>query len=150
MIEAFRDMLAECVAAKVRFLVVGAHALAVHGVPRSTVDLDIWIDRTPANVEQLWQALTAFGAPLGALHITKEDFTRPEVVVQFGLPPYRIDILTDISGVTFDEAWADRVDDLFGDVRAHYIGRRAFVQNKRASGRLKDLADLESLGDETR
>lgn len=149
MIEDFRDLLAEFVAADVRFLIVGAHALGVHGVPRATVDLDIWIDRAPLNVERVWQALAAFGAPLDALKISKSDFTKPDVVIQFGLPPYRIDILTGITGVTFDEAWPERVDDVFNDVPAHYLGRVALTRNKRAAGRLKDLADLESLGEDT-
>lgn len=148
MIEDFRDLLAEFVAADVRFLIVGAHALAVHGVPRATVDLDIWIDRSPPNVDRVWHALAAFGAPLDALKIAKSDFTKPDVVIQFGLPPYRIDILTGVSGVTFDEAWLERVDDVFNDVRVHFLGRKAFVRNKRAAGRLKDLADLESLGED--
>lgn len=147
MIDDFRDLLAEFVAANVRFLIVGAHALGVHGVPRATVDLDVWIDRSPQNVDRVWQALAAFGAPLDALNISKSDFTTPDVVIQFGLPPYRIDILTGITGVTFDEAWPERLDDLFNDVPAHYLGRAALTRNKRAAGRLKDLADLESLGE---
>ncbi|MGH7594332.1 MAG: hypothetical protein ACRELE_10850, partial [Gemmatimonadales bacterium] len=117
----------------------------VHGVPRATVDLDIWIDRSPPNVERVWHALAAFGAPLDALNIAKSDFTPPDVVIQFGLPPFRIDILTGVSGITFDEAWRERLDDFFDDVRVHFLGRDALVRNKRSAGRLKDLADLESL-----
>lgn len=147
MIDDFRDLLAEFAGADVRFLIVGAHALGVHGVPRATVDLDVWIDRSPPNVDRVWQALAAFGAPLDALNISKSDFTKPDVVIQFGLPPYRIDILTGITGVTFDEAWPERIDDLFNDVPAHYLGRTALMRNKRAAGRHKDLADLESLGE---
>lgn len=143
----FRDILAELVAAEARFLVVGAHALGVHGVPRATVDLDIWIDATPVNTERVWSALAAFGAPLSTLAVTQADFTRPDVVIQFGVPPFRIDFLTSVSGVSFDEAWADRVVANFDDVAVPYIGRAAFVRNKRASGRLKDLADLEALGE---
>lgn len=148
MIEDFRAVLEELLRAQARFLVVGAHALGVHGVPRATVDLDIWIDRSPDNAGRVWAALAAFGAPLHALKIAQTDFVRPDVVVQFGLPPYRIDILTAISGVTFDEAWRERVEDYFNGVRVPFIGRSAFIRNKRASGRKKDLADLEALGEE--
>jgi hypothetical protein len=112
------------------------------------VDLDIWIDRSPDNARRVWAALAAFGAPLRALKIEETDFVRPDVVVQFGLPPTRIDILTAISGVVFDEAWVERIEDRFEDVRVPFIGRAAFIRNKRASGRKKDLADLEALGEE--
>lgn len=143
----FRDIVAELVASGARFLIVGAHALGVHGVPRATADLDLWIDRSPENVERVWRALAAFGAPLDSLGIQPADLTKPDIVAQFGIPPYRIDILTGISGVTFDEAWHDRLEETFADVRAPFIGREAFVKNKRASARKKDLADLESLGE---
>jgi hypothetical protein len=148
MIEDFRDLLSELVKAEARFLVVGAHALSVHGVPRATVDLDVWIDRSPDNARRVWKALAQFGAPLDDLSVTADDLTRPEQVVQFGLPPFRIDILTSVSGVTFDEAWPDRVEGHFGDVPVPFLGRAALIRNKRASGRRKDLGDLESLGEE--
>jgi hypothetical protein len=148
MVEDFRDLLAEFGRADVRFLVVGAHALAAHGVPRATVDLDVWIDSSPENAARVWAALAAFGAPLEALAITPADLTRPYTVAQFGLPPWRIDILTGISGVTFDEAWPDRIEAYFDDVLVPFIGQAAFIRNKRASGRLKDLADIEALGGE--
>jgi hypothetical protein len=148
MVEDFRDLLAEFGRADVRFLVVGAHALAAHGVPRATVDLDVWIDPSPENAARVWAALAAFGAPLEALAITPVDLTRPDTVAQFGLPPWRIDILTGISGVTFDEAWPARIEAYFDDVLVPFIGQAAFIRNKRASGRLKDLADIEALGGE--
>ncbi len=148
MVEDFRDLLAELRGAEARFLVVGAHALAAHGVPRATVDLDVWIDASPENATRVWAALAAFGAPLAELDITEADLTRPDTVAQFGLPPWRIDILTGISGVTFDEAWPDRFEANFDDVLVPFIGLAAFIRNKRASGRLKDLADIESLGGE--
>lgn len=148
MVEDFRDLLAEFGRAEVRFLVVGAHALAAHGVPRATVDLDVWIDPSPENAARVWSALAAFGAPLDSLAITPADLTVPDTVAQFGLPPWRIDILTGISGVTFDEAWPDRIEAYFDDVLVPFIGQAAFIRNKRASGRLKDLADIEALGGE--
>jgi len=143
----FRDVLAELANADVRFLVVGAHALGVHGVPRATLDLDIWIDATPENAKRVWAALAAFGAPLASLAVSEDDFTRPDVVAQFGVPPFRIDFLTSVSGVSFDEAWNERVVAGFNDLSVPYIGRAAFIRNKRASGRKKDLADLEALGE---
>jgi hypothetical protein len=148
MIEDFRDLLAELRRADARFLVVGAHALAAHGVPRATVDLDVWIEASPENASRVWSALAAFGAPLESLDVSESDLTRADAVVQFGLPPWRIDILTGISGVTFDEAWPERIEGYFGDLAVPYIGQKAFVRNKRASGRLKDLADIEAIGGE--
>lgn len=147
MIEDFRDFLRALIHADARFLVVGAHALSVHGVPRATVDLDVWIDPSIENARRVWIAMAAFGASLESLQILPEDLTRPDMVAQLGLPPFRIDILTGVSGVTFAEAWDERVENDFEGVLVPFIGRSAFVRNKRASGRLKDLADLESLGE---
>jgi hypothetical protein len=147
-IEDFRDLLAALVRADARFMVVGAHALSVHGVPRATVDLDIWIDSSPENAKRVWAALAAFGAPLESLQIRESDLARPDMIAQLGLPPWRVDILTGISGVMFDEAWPERIEDLFDGIRVPFIGRAAFIRNKRATGRTKDLADIESLGGE--
>lgn len=129
----------------VRFLIVGAYALGVHGRPRATGDLDVWIDPMPANAARVMAALREFGAPLE--HVTEEDFGRAGIVFQMGLPPLRIDVLTELSGLTFGEAWPDRVHARFGTVTADVIGRDAFIRNKRATGRLKDLGDIESLGE---
>jgi hypothetical protein len=143
----FRDLLAALLEAQVRFLVVGAHAMAVHGVPRATGDLDVWIAPGAENAERSWSAVVRFGAPLSAMGITQGDFERPDRVVQIGLPPRRIDILTSISGVAFDEAWPDRVTHEVAGLDVPFLGRKALVRNKRASGRAKDLADLEALGE---
>jgi len=145
--EDFRDFIAELMRADARFLIIGAHALGVHGIPRATVDLDVWIESSGENANRIWTALAAFGAPLSTLQLQKSDFTRPDTVVQLGLPPYRIDILTGVSGLSFDEAWAERVEAAFEGVRAPFIGRAALIRNKRATGRIKDLADLEALGE---
>lgn len=147
MIDDFTDFLRELVAADARFLVVGAHALSVHGIPRATGDLDVWIRRDPDNASRVMTALTRFGAPIEDLGITSEDFIRPDIVAQLGVPPYRIDILTSISGVGFEAAWADRVEAEIAGVRVPVLGRQSFVRNKRATGRTKDAADLESLGE---
>jgi hypothetical protein len=143
--EDYRDILAALVAQNTRFLVVGAHALAVHGYPRATVDLDIWIQATADNANRVWQALAEFGAPLDDLDIRKEDLTRADVVAQFGLPPNRIDILTGISGVTFERAWAVRVEAVVEGVRVPVLGLAELLENKRAAGRAKDRADLKGL-----
>lgn len=105
----FRDLLAALLTAGARFLVVGAHALAVHGVPRATGDLDVWIAADPDNAGRVHGALVAFGAPVVAMGVTHADFTRPDQVIQIGPPPRRIDVLTAITGVRFDEAWPERV-----------------------------------------
>jgi hypothetical protein len=144
--EDFRDLLAALIAAGARFLVVGAHALAVHGVPRATGDLDVWVAADPENAARVQAALVAFGAPVGAMGVTADDFTRPDQVVQIGLPPRRIDVLTAITGIGFEEAWPDRVTHDVQGVAVPFIGRAALVTNKRATGRAKDLADLEALG----
>ena len=146
--EDYRDFLRELVRAEARFLVVGAHALSVHGVPRATVDLDVWTEPSTENARRVWQALAGFGAPLDTLGIAMTDLTRPNVVIQLGLPPWRIDVLTSVSGVEFEDAWVDRLSGTFEDVPVTYLGRAAFVRNKRASGRKRDLADLEMLGED--
>ncbi|HLB37398.1 MAG TPA: hypothetical protein VJL31_12575 [Gemmatimonadales bacterium] len=147
MIADFRDLLAAFVAHEVRFLVVGAHALAAHGVPRVTGDLDLWVEPTAANARRVWRALAAFGAPLGSLKVGEQDFHLPEQVVQLGLPPYRIDVMTSVSGVGFADAWESRLSGALFEVPVAFIGRDAFIRNKRASGRPKDLEDLRSLGE---
>ena len=132
------------------FLVVGAHALAVHGHVRSTGDLDIWVRPDSDNAQRVWRALVRFKAPVESLGLTPEDFNRPGLVYQIGIPPRRIDILTEISGVAFDEAWPSRVVQAVGGLEVPFLGRETLIQNKKASGRLKDLADLESLENKTR
>ena len=139
----FVDLLREFIAAEVRFLVVGAYALALHGRPRATGDLDIWVDPTPANAPRVMRALGAFGAPLS--EISADDFARPGIAYQIGVPPGRIDILTDLTGLTFAQAWVDRLRRPFGDVDVDFIGRASFIRNKRATGRPKDLGDIEGM-----
>ena len=148
MIPDFRDLLEALLRFQARFLVVGAHAMAVHGVPRATADLDVWVECSPSNARRVWDALAAFGAPLADLRIAESDLSRPDMVAQLGLPPYRVDLLTGISGVTFEEAWEGRVVAEFSGLQVPYLGREALVQNKRATGRLRDLADLEALGEQ--
>jgi hypothetical protein len=139
----FVDLLRAFSAADVRFLIVGAYALAHHGRPRGTGDLDVWVDATPDNATRVMQALAAFGAPLS--EVTEADFAQPGVVFQIGVPPGRIDVLTDLTGLTFADAWKGRERGLFGEVLVDYIGRDDFIRNKRATGRAKDLGDIDGL-----
>ena len=143
------DVLIALMEAGARFMVVGAHALAVQGVPRATQDLDVWIEPTYENAERVWKALIRFGAPLEELKVDRADFVRPDTVVQIGLPPNRIDLLTGITGVEdFEEAWNARAE---SEVTGHtipFLGRETLIANKRATGRIRDLADIEALGEE--
>jgi hypothetical protein len=139
----FVDLLRAFAAADVRFLIVGAYALALHGRPRATGDLDIWIDASAENAARVMRALASFGAPLS--DIVQSDFERPGITYQIGVPPGRIDILTELTGITFSEAWPDRIRRPFGEVETDFIGRAAFLRNKRATGRPKDLGDVEGM-----
>jgi hypothetical protein len=139
----FVDLLRAFVAADVRFLIVGAYALAVHGRPRATGDLDVWVEASPQNAARVMRALAAFGAPIA--DISEADFAREGVTYQIGVPPGRIDILTELTGLGFSDAWPGRVRRSFGDVDVDFIGREAFVRNKRATGRPKDVVDIEGL-----
>ena len=141
------DLLIALLGAGARFLVVGAHAMAAHGDPRGTQDLDVWVDPAPENAERVWKALAAFGAPLTSLGVTPADFSRSDAVVQLGLPPNRIDVLTGISGVPrFDRAWTARQTIVVRGREIPFLDRATLILNKRAAGRPKDLADLDALG----
>ena len=148
----FLALLEELLAADVRFLVVGAHALAAHGIPRATGDIDIWIHREAPNANRAFEALVRFGAPLSSLGVSVADLTKVDVVVQIGLPPRRIDILTGVSGLDFAAAWDRRIqvpiDGLNSAVPV--LGKEDLVTSKQAAGRPKDLADLKLLSDSER
>jgi hypothetical protein len=139
----FEEMLAALCEADAEFLLVGAHALAAHGVPRATGDLDLWLRPTPENARRVYDALVRFGAPLEDLSV--EDLYSPDLVYQIGLPPCRIDLLTSISGIDFDSAWANRMSVPVGELTVSCLGRDDFVRNKRATGRSRDLADVAML-----
>ena len=146
--EDFRDLLIELLDAEVRFLVVGAHAMAVHGVPRATGDLDVWVSPAETNAARVWAALRRFGAPVEQLGISLEDLRTPGMVIQIGQPPRRIDLLTDVSGLEFDEAWSNRTTHSIGPCAVPFLSRADLIRNKRASGRPKDIADLDVLENE--
>ena len=122
---------------------MGGHALAFHGRPRYTKDLDVFVEPTGENAARLIQALEDFG--FGGLGLNGADFAAPGKIVQLGVAPNRVDLLTAIDGVTFEEAWQGRAAGHFGGQPVFYLGRREFEKNKRAAGRLQDLADLEAL-----
>lgn len=128
---------------RVEYMVVGAHALAHHGAPRMTGDLDLLVRPTDENAQRILDALIAFG--FGSLTLTAADFSRADRVVQLGLPPARIDLITTLTGVTWEEAEAGCATARFGGVAARFLGRAELIRNKRACGRVQDLADIERL-----
>ena len=143
----FKEFIELLNANAVEYLVVGGYALAAHGHPRYTGDLDIWLSAQPKNIERLLAALTAFG--FGSLGLSASDFASPDAVVQLGYPPGRIDLLTGIDGVQFDACYPRRQTVVLGGLALPIIHIDDFKANKRASGRTKDLADLESLEDDS-
>ncbi len=140
----FRECIALLNAHDVRYLVVGGYAVGIHGRPRYTKDLDIWIDRSPENAERVLDALDAFG--FGDIGLSVDDLTDPDSIVQLGRAPNRIDLLTQLSGVEFDACYPNRVVDQSDGTTVQYIGLDDLMANKRALGRLRDLGDVEDLG----
>lgn len=135
----YREMLSALSGAGAEYLLVGAFAMAVHQLPRATGDMDVWVRPDEANARRVWEALARFGAPVSRISV--EELSRPGFFFQIGVAPVRIDILTGIDGVTFDDAWADRgVHDLDG-IEVPVISRRHLLINKKSTGRPKDLAD---------
>jgi hypothetical protein len=143
----FVEMLSALSAAKADYLVVGAHALAAHGIVRATGDLDIWVRSTSENADRVWSALASFGAPLD--RISKHELTNDDVVYQIGIAPNRIDILTSISGVDFDTAWVNHVTIAVAGVQVPVLGKTDLIVNKRSAGRPQDLADVSALRKQT-
>ena len=139
----FLDIIRALLDAEARFIIVGAYAVNIYVDPRATGDLDIWVEATPDNGIRVIKALKAFGAPLTG--ISESDFTSPGVTFQIGVPPRRIDLLTDITGVQFAEAWQDHTQFPFGPFTIPFLSKAALIKNKRATGRPKDLADLDVL-----
>ena len=127
---------------EVRYLVAGAYAMSACGYSRSTYDIDLWIDKKDANVEKVLVALDAFGVPFS---VTKDDLTKAENIIQIGNAPIRIDLLTDIDGVDFEEAYLNRMIHDFGDLKAPVLDINDIMKNKIASGRAKDKIDVIAL-----
>lgn len=141
----FRDLLALFNAHKIEYLIVGGYALAFHGAPRFTGDIDIFVEPSAHNAVRILKALAELG--FGSLDLTVEDFSWPDKVVQLGVPPVRVDLVTAITGISWKEAFEGRMPGTYGDIPVCFIGRNEFVANKRAVGRKKDLADIEALGE---
>jgi hypothetical protein len=139
----FAEMLRTLSAVGAEYLVVGAYAMAAHGVPRATGDLDVWVRPTAANARRVFRALARFGAPL--VDLTVDDLVRDGTVFQLGLPPRRIDVLTSIDGVVFEKAWPRRLACRLDDVEVNVLGREDLIRNKRAVKRPKDVVDLRLL-----
>lgn len=139
----FEELLSLFIARGVRFLVVGGYAFGSHAPRRATKDLDVWIDATPENAAVTWRALADFGMPLGS--ITAKDLERPGPWLQFGIPPKRVDILTAVDDLDFAGAWDRRVVRPLGRVGVPVLSIDDLIANKRAVGRLQDLADVEIL-----
>lgn len=139
----FVEMLRALSDAGAEFLIVGAHAVAAHGHYRATKDIDIWIRPERENVVRVWRALVEFGAPLH--QITPDDFLVPGTIFQIGVDPVRIDILTSIEPLTFEEAWANRATIDVGGHTWPFLGREDLIRAKRAAGRPHDLKDIEAL-----
>ena len=142
----FRDLLELFNSHKAKYLIVGGYALAFHGAPRYTGDIDIFIESNAENAARIFSALEDFG--FGSVGLTPADFNKPGQIIQLGVPPVRVDIVTSITGVSWEEAESNRVKGSYGDIVVHYIGREQLIANKKAVGRKKDLADLEALGED--
>jgi len=140
----FKDFISLMHANGVDFVIVGSFALSFHGHPRATGDMDIWVRKSPENASKILKVLDEFG--FGSLGVTGDDFL-DDKVIQLGQPPVRIDLMTEMDGLNPDEIWAGRVAGRFGDLPVFYLGRDAFIRNKRSLGRHKDLAALEALGE---
>ena len=140
----FKELLESLNVHRVEYMIVGGYALAFYGAPRYTGDIDVFIKPNEENAQRVLDALDEFG--FGSIGLGKSDFTHPNKVVQLGVPPVRIDIITSISGVSWEDAYGGRVEGKYGDTPVFFIGLNEFIKNKRAIGRQKDLADIGALG----
>lgn len=139
----FKEWLELLNANKVEYVIVGAHALAFYGVPRFTGDLDILVKPSQENAKKVIQTLEAFG--FGPLKLRIKDFTEPDSVIQLGYPPVRIDLITTLTGLTWQQIETGKTKGHFGPVEVYFLGKKDLIRNKKTLGRKKDLADLEAL-----
>lgn len=139
----FEDLLRRLNEKNVRYLLVGAHAVAYYSEPRYTKDIDIWIDPEPNNAKNVYEALKKFGAPLDVIKV--EDLTNPEMVFQIGVEPVRIDILMGIGNIKFSSAWKGKEESLFGKTKVYIIGIKDLIEAKKLSERPQDKLDLDKL-----
>ncbi len=145
-IKDFRDLFKHFNEENVEYLLVGAHAVVFYSEPRYTKDLDVWVSPAPENAKRVFRALQRYAAPL--MDVTEQDFADPNIVFQMGVPPARIDIIMSIGGVTFDEAWQNRVTTTFGGEPINVISRKDLIRAKAASARPMDLIDMARLMEE--
>ncbi|MGA9997934.1 MAG: DUF6036 family nucleotidyltransferase [Pyrinomonadaceae bacterium] len=136
----FKEMLLCLKDEEVEFIIVGAYALAVHGFPRATGDIDIWVGNSSDNARKIMRALSKFGAPIS--NLSEEDFTSPDLIIQIGVEPSRIDLLTSIDGVGFDEAWKNKLTIIAADLEVNILSKADLLKNKMATGRAKDQGDI--------
>ncbi len=136
----FKDMLSCLKEEGVEFIIVGAYALAAHGFPRATGDIDVWVRNSPSNAQKIMRALVKFGAPVS--NLSEEDFISPEMIVQLGVEPCRIDILTRIAGVEFTQAWMNKLSVTIDDLEIFDLSKADMLTNKLAAGRDKDQGDI--------
>ena len=141
----FKELLELLNAHDVEYIVVGGYALAFHGAPRFTGDIDLFVKPDVQNAKRILCALDEFG--FGSLNLSQADFTSPDNVIQLGVPPVRVDIMTSLTGIPWDKARAGRTPGSYGGITVHFIGREDLIANKHALGRRKDLADIEALGE---
>jgi hypothetical protein len=139
----FKEFLQSLNENKVRYLIIGGYAVAFHGHPRYTKDMDIWVELNEENAQNLLGALVQFG--FGSLGLKIEDFLDPSQIIQLGYPPSRIDLIMGLEGVTFEDCYVSRVETTIDKIVAPFINLENLKKNKRATGRLQDLADLEKL-----
>jgi Nucleotidyl transferase of unknown function (DUF2204) len=142
--EDWRAFIASLNSHGVEYVVVGAVAMAHHGLPRYTGDLDVLVRDSSENAQRLEVVLAELG--FGGLNLKSSDFVNSYRVIQLGVAPNRIDLLSSLTGVSFDEVWAGRVEGVLGETRVNFIGREALILNKKRTGRAQDKADLEALG----
>lgn len=136
----FREMLSCLKDEDVEFIVIGAYALAAHGLLRATGDIDIWVRNSSDNARRIIRALVKFGAPLS--NISEQDFTSPDVVVQLGVEPSRIDLITGIDAIEFDDAWENKLSITIDELEIYILSKADLLKNKLATGRAKDQGDI--------
>ena len=139
----FREFIELLIKNKAEYLVVGGYAVGIHGHPRYTGDLDIWLNATPHNAERILSSVNEFG--FSSFKLTLEDFTKPGNVIQLGYPPLRIDLLTEIDGVSFEECFRNRKEVSIDNLIVHFIGYEDLLKNKKESGRPRDIDDIDHL-----
>ena len=128
---------------QVKYLVIGGYAVAIHGHPRYTKDIDIWVEMSKDNAKKMLRALTQFG--FGSLGLSESDFQAPDQIIQLGYPPSRIDLITTPDGIDFDACYQSKLEIVIDSITVKFIDLENLKKNKKASGRLQDLADLENL-----